>query len=73
MRSGSWLKSVQIASMAWSFSSKFSPIQKVFCVRHAHDGPASSTASVAENKDEIFSQACVKLKSIRLTPTIGGK
>jgi hypothetical protein len=35
--------------------------------------PASSTASVAANKDEIFSLACVKLKSIRLTPTIGGK
>jgi hypothetical protein len=27
----------------------------------------------ASNKDEIFSVACVKLKSIRLTPTIGGK
>jgi hypothetical protein len=33
----------------------------------------SRCRSVAANKEEIFSLACVKLKSIRLVPTIGGK
>jgi PAS domain S-box-containing protein len=32
------------------------------------DRPAGSTASVAVNKDEIFSLACSKLRSIRLPP-----
>jgi hypothetical protein len=36
-------------------------------------GQAISTASVAANKGEIFSLACVRLEPIRLTPTIGGK
>jgi hypothetical protein len=36
--------------------------------RIAHDRPASSTASVAANKNEIFSLACVKLKVNSLNP-----
>jgi hypothetical protein len=41
--------------------------------RIAHERPASSTASVEADKDEICSPACVKLKLVRLTPQSGGK
>ena len=36
-------------------------------------GRPGSTANLEAIKDEIFSLACVKLDSIRLIPTIGGK
>jgi hypothetical protein len=45
---------------------------QMFSVKKA-TGPTSSTASVAANKGEIFSLACVKLEPIGLTPTIGGE
>ena len=41
--------------------------------KRGHDGRASSTPSVAANKDEIFSPVCFKFSSIRLIPAIGGQ
>ena len=42
-------------------------------IRMGTAAKAPVTKAAFFNKDEIFSLACVKLKPIRLTPTIGGK